>query len=257
MTFAEIIVAFSTIIRKEVVRFCRIWTQTLLPSVITQTLYFVIFGKFIGAQVGAISGISYMSFIIPGLVMMAVINNAFANVVSSFFGAKFQRSIEEILVSPMPHWVMVAGYVAGGTLRGIICGILVFLVSIFFEHPVVHNIILVALFMILTSIVFSLAGLMNGIFAKKFDDVAIFPTFVLTPLTYLGGVFYSIHALPALWQKVSYLNPIFYMINGFRFGFYGISDVNVFLSLGLLIAFAVGLIVINLYLLKKGLGMRT
>lgn len=257
MTFRENYISFSTIIRREVVRFFRIWSQTLLPSVITQTLYFVIFGKFIGSQVGTISGISYMSFIIPGLVMMAVINNSFANVVSSFFGSKFQRSIEEILVSPTPNWIIIAGYVGGGILRGIICGILVFMVSVFFERPEVHNLFLVSAFMVLTSIVFSLAGLTNGIYAKKFDDVAIFPTFVLTPLIYLGGVFYSIHSLPGIWQKVSYLNPILYMINGFRYGFYGISDVNVFLSLGILIFFALLLVWLDLYLLKKGVGLRT
>ena len=256
MTLNENYIALSTIVRKEVVRFMRIWSQTLLPSVITQTLYFVIFGKFIGSRVGDVGGVSYMSFIIPGLVMMAVINNAFANVVSSFFGSKFQRSIEEILVSPTPSWVIIAGYVGGGTLRGVLCGILVFLVSIFFEHPMVHSFWLVIVFVVLTSMVFSLGGLANGIFAKRFDDVAIFPTFVLTPLTYLGGVFYSIHSLPEFWQKVSYLNPILYMINGFRFGFYGISDVNVFLSLGILLLTAVGLTVINLRFLDKGTGLR-
>ncbi len=257
MTHAEKYIVFSTIVRKEVVRFLRIWSQTLLPPIITQTLYFVIFGKFIGSQVGQIQGVNYMAFIIPGLVMMAVINNSFANVVSSFFSSKFQRSIEELLVSPAPSWIIIAGYVVGGTLRGMVVGILVFLVSIFFQHPVVHNFFLVALFVILTSIVFSLGGFMNAVFAKRFDDVSIFPTFVLTPLTYLGGVFYSIHDLPDFWQKVSYANPILYMINGFRYGFFGISDVNVFFSLVILFLFALILSVVNIYLMNKGVGLRT
>ena len=256
MTIHETYIAFSTIVRREVMRFFRIWSQTLLPPVITQSLYFVIFGKFIGSQVGNINGISYMSFIIPGLVMMAVINNSFANVVGSFFSSKFQRSVEELLVSPMPNWAILAGYVMGGALRGIICGFLVFLISIFFSHPTVHHIIFIILFVILTSVVFSLGGFMNAIFARKFDDVAIFPTFALTPLTYLGGVFYSIHSLPGFWQKISYLNPILYMVNGFRYGFYGISDVNVFVSFAILIALAGILILINLYLLQKGIGLK-
>lgn len=252
----EIFIAFETIIRKEVTRFTRIWTQTLLPPVITQSLYFVIFGKFIGSRVGTIENISYMSFIIPGLVMMAVITSSFANVVSSFFSSKFQRSIEELMVSPTPNWVILAGYVGGGTLRGILVGVLVFVVSIFFERPQIHHFGLIAAFIFLTAVVFSLAGLVNGIFAKKFDDVAIFPTFVLTPLTYLGGVFYSIHSLPPTWQKISFLNPIMYMVNGFRYGFYGISDVNVLLSLALLTTFAVFLTFLSLHLLRKGTGIR-
>ena len=255
MTLHQNYIALSTIVRKEVTRFTRIWSQTLLPPVITQSLYFVIFGKFIGSQIGAINGIGYMSFIVPGLVMMAVINNSFANVVGSFFSSKFQRSVEELLVSPTPNWVIIAGYVIGGTLRGVICGLLVFGISIFFAHPVIHHIVFIVLFVILTSVVFSLGGFANAIFAKKFDDVAIFPTFVLTPLTYLGGVFYSIHALPEFWQKVSYLNPILYMVNGFRFGFYGISDVNVYISFLILILLTIILIGINLFLLQKGVGL--
>lgn len=249
-------IAFKTIVRKEVVRFMRIWSQTLLPSAITQTLYFVIFGKFIGSQVGTIHNISYMAFIVPGLVMMAVINNSFANVVSSFFGAKFQRNIEELMVSPAPDWVIVAGFTAGGVLRGIMVGIIVFIVSAFFTHPVIFNFWVIALFIILTTVVFSLGGFLNAIFAKKFDDVAIFPTFVLTPLTYLGGVFYSIHSLPDVWQKVSLLNPILYMVNGFRYGFYGVSDVSVFVSIVILVVLAAVLTVLNLYFLQKGSGLK-
>jgi ABC-2 type transport system permease protein len=250
-------IAFKTIVRREVVRFIRIWPQTLLPPVITQTLYFVIFGKFIGARLGDIHGVSYMAFIIPGLVMMAVINNSFTNVVSSFFSSKFQRNIEELLISPVTEGVVIAGYVAGGTLRGIMVGVLVFLVSFFFAQPQIHAWGVILLFVILTSVVFSLAGLVNALFAKKFDDISIFPTFVLTPLTYLGGVFYSIQDLPEFWQHTSRINPILYMVNGFRFGFYGFSDVNVVISFGVLVVFVAILIFTNLILLRKGVGLRT
>lgn len=253
------LVAFNTILRKEVHRFTRIWSQTLLPPVITQSLYFVVFGGFIGSRLSSFEsefGINYMAFIVPGLVMMAVITSSFSNVVSSFFGAKFQKSIEEILVSPTPNWVVIAGYTAGGVLRGLIVGFIVFLVSFFFVRPQVENPFLVVLFVFLTALVFSLGGLLNGIYAKKFDDVAIFPTFVLTPLTYLGGVFYSISDLPVFWQNVSKLNPIVYMIDGFRYGFYGKSDLNVFYSFSILIGFTILLAYLNFYLLKKGTGLR-
>lgn len=256
MNLREQWIALRTIVRKEVVRFMRIWSQTLLPSAITQTLYFVIFGKFIGVQIGAIDGISYMAFIVPGLVMMAVINNSFSNVVSSFYGAKFQRSVEELLVSPTPTWVIMAGYVSGGTLRGILVGAVVFAVSCFFTHPVIFNIGIIVLFIVLTAMVFSLGGLVNAIFARSFDDISIFPTFVLTPLTYLGGIFYSIHNLPPFWQTVSHWNPILYMINGFRYGFYGISDVSVFSSLAILLVSVAVLVGVNLYILDKGIGLK-
>ena len=256
MDFYHNYVALKTIVRKEVVRFTRIWSQTLLPPVITQSLYFIIFGKFIGPQIGNIHGVSYMSFIVPGLVMMAVINNSYANVVSSFFGSKFQRNVEEILVSPTADWVIVAGYVLGGVLRGIIVAGLVFGVSIFFTHPQVANVGWIFLFVVLTALVFSLGGFLNALFATRFDDVSIFPTFILTPLTYFGGVFYSIHSLPGLWQKFSLLNPILYMVNGFRFGFYGFSDVAVGFSLGILVILVVILTAVNLYFLKKGIGLK-
>ncbi len=246
-----------TIIRKEVTRFMRIWTQTLFPPIITQTLYFIIFGKFIGSKIGTIHGIGYMSFIVPGLVMMAVINNSFANVVSSFFSSKFQRNIEELMVSPTPNWIIVTGYAMGGILRGIIVGILVFMVSMFFTHPVIQHGGVIIIFIVLTATVFSLAGLLNGIFAKKFDDVAIFPTFILTPLTYLGGVFYSIQGFPQVWQILSRFNPILYMVNGFRYGFYGVSDVSLPVSIGLLIFSVILLGTANLYLLNKGTGLRS
>ena len=256
MTPHHITVALITIIRKEVTRFTRIWSQTLLPPAITQTLYFIIFGKFVGSHVGQIQGISYMSFLVPGLVMMAVINSSFANVVSSFFGAKFQRNNEEWMVSPTPEWVILTGYCLGGMLRGIIVGIIVLGISFFFTHPHIAHLFIIVLFMVLTTLVFSLAGFLNAIFAKKFDDVAIFPTFVLTPLTYLGGVFYSIYSLPESWQMLSKLNPILYMVNGFRYGFYGVSDVNVGISFLMLIIFAGILTLLNLQLLKKGTGLR-
>ena len=250
------LIACQTIVNREVTRFMRIWIQTLLPPAITQTLYYVIFGKFIGSQIREIHGVSYMAFIVPGLVMMAVINNAFTNVVSSFFSSKFQRSIEEILVSPTENWAIVTGYVAGGVLRGVLVGIIVFGISIFFVHPQIFDFLIIVVFIVLTAAVFSLGGLVNAIFAKKFDDISIFPTFILTPLTYLGGVFYSIHDLPVVWQRFSELNPILYMVNGFRFGFYGFSDVNVLVSIVMLIFFVIGLTWISLYLLKKGVGIR-
>jgi ABC-2 type transport system permease protein len=249
-------ISLMTIVRKEVVRFFRIWTQTLLPSVITQSLYFLIFGKFIGHQIGDIQGIDYMSFIVPGLIMMAIINNSFANVVSSFFSSKFQRNVEELLVSSTPNWVILAGYTIGGVLRGVIVGLLVFGVSVFFTHPKIYQLGLILLFIFLTSVLFSLGGFLNAIFAKKFDDVAIFPTFVLTPLTYLGGVFYSIHSLPMFWRHVSQFNPILYMVDGFRYGFHGISDVNVLISISLLVVMIVILVFVNLRLLNKGTGLK-
>lgn len=249
-------VAFKTIVRKEVVRFTRIWPQTLLPPVVTQSLYFIIFGKFIGSQIGNIHNVSYMDFIVPGLVMMSVINNSYANVVSSFFSSKFQRNVEELLVSPVSDWVILTGYVLGGVLRGIIVAVLVFGVSVFFSYPKVENFGWIFLFVVLTAVVFSLGGFLNALFAKKFDDVSIFPTFILTPLTYLGGVFYSITSLPELWQNVSKANPILYMVNGFRYGFLGFSDVPLGISFGILLGFIVILSAANLYLLKKGIGLK-
>lgn len=256
MTPHEKYIAFKTIVRKEVVRFVRIWTQTLLPPVITQSLYFVIFGKFIGSQIRDIQGIQYMSFIIPGLTMMAVINNSFANVVSSFFSSKFQRSVEELLVSSTPNWIIITGYVMGGVLRGITVGILVFIISFLFTWPQISHPLIIFIFIVLTSILFSLGGFINAIFAKRFDDVAIFPTFVLTPLTYLGGVFYSIHSLPQFWQTVSKLNPILYMVDGFRFGFFGISDVNVGVSFMMILIFIFILAAVSSYLMDKGIGLK-
>ena len=257
MNFRDQYIAYMTIVRKEVTRVFRIWPQTLFPPVITQTLYFLIFGKFIGSQIGDINGISYMAFIVPGLVMMAVINSSFMNVVGSFFSSKFQRSIEELLVSSASNPVIIAGYVTGGVIRGIIVGLLVFTVSIFFTHPQIYHLGIIFSFILLTSVVFALGGLLNAIFATKFDDISIFPTFILTPLIYLGGVFYSVNNLPPFWQSFSKFNPVLYMVNGFRYGFYGFSDVNVLLSFMILAAFVVILTTINLILLARGIGLKT
>ena len=251
------LIAFQTIVTKEVTRFMRIWSQTLLPSAITQSLYFLIFGAFVGSQIPPVDGISYMQFIVPGLVMMAVITNSFANVVSSFFGAKFQKNIEEMLVAPVSNWSIIAGYTIGGSLRGMLVGLIVWIVSFFFTNQSITHPLIMFGFALLTSVVFSLLGLLNGIFAKKFDDVGIVTTFVLTPLTYLGGVFYSINRLPAFWRGVSAFNPIVYMVDGFRYGFYGKSDFNLILDFGILLAFVVALTALNYYLLKRGIGLKS
>jgi len=257
MDIAHIWIAYKTLVRKEVTRFMRIWMQTLLPPVITQMLYFIIFGKFIGSQIRNIHGISYMAFIVPGLVMMAVINSSYTNVVGSFFSSKFQRNVEELMVSPTPNYVIIAGYVTGGVLRGIFVGFLVFCVSVIFTQPHIYRLGWIVVFIVFTAIVFALGGFMNAIFAKKFDDVSIFPTFILTPLTYLGGVFYSLNSLPEFWQNFSRFNPILYMVNGFRYGFYGFTDVSVHVSILILIGFMVLFMGINLGLLKKGVGLKT
>ncbi|MBD3330808.1 ABC transporter permease [Candidatus Peregrinibacteria bacterium] len=249
-------ISYKTIARKEIVRFLRIWRQTLLPPVITQTLYFVIFGAFIGSQVRDINGVSYMAFLVPGLVMMAVINNSFANVVSSFFGSKFQKNYEELMVSPTPNRIVVAGYISGGVFRGLLVGFIVFLVSIFFTQIEIYNLPIVFLFVLLTSILFSLAGFINAIFSKKFDDISIFSNFVLIPLTYFGGVFYSIKSLPDFWQMASRLNPILYMIDGFRYGFHGFNDVSLQISLLVIIFLTAFLLLFALYLMKKGIGLK-
>lgn len=247
-------IGYLTIARKETRRFLRIWKQTLLPSVITMTLYYVIFGTFIGSQINDVHGFSYIQFIVPGLIMMAVITNAFSNVASSFYGEKFQKSLEEMLTSPMPRWVIIAGFLTGGVLRGLMVGILVLLVSLFFTQLQIASPFFVFFFIILTSILFSLAGLINAVYARSFDDVSIIPTFVLTPLTYLGGVFYSIDLLPPIWQTVSLFNPILYLVNGFRYGFLGVSDVPVLTSSLVLIVCCAILLVINGWLFTRKVG---
>ncbi len=251
-----IVNSYLTFVRKEAVRIFRIWPQTLLPPLITQSLYFLIFGGFIGSRVGLVGGYPYMAFIVPGLVMMAVIQNSFMNVVSSFFSARFMRSIDEVLVSPTPDWVLLAGYVTGGIVRGVTTGALVFAVSATFTRlPVLHPWAIV-LFLLLTSSLFSLAGFLNGVFAKKFDDIGIFSTFVLVPLTYLGGVFYSLDQLPPFWRNLSKANPILYMVDGFRYGFFGKAAIPVWESAVVLAAVVAALVTCNLYLLRKGIGMR-
>jgi ABC-2 type transport system permease protein len=256
MNTNRIFIAYLTIIRKEIVRIFRIWSQTLLPSVITISLYYLIFGSFIGSQIRHIGSFSYMQFIVPGLVMMAVITNSFSNVISSFFSAKFQRNLEELLVSPTPEWIIIAGYVTGGVIRGLVVGAIVLGISLLFTQIAIHSTAVIVMFIILTAVLFSLAGLLNAIYAKSFDGISIIPTFVLTPLTYLGGVFYSIKVLPAFWQSVSQVNPILYMVNGFRYGFLGISDVSIFSSFSVILVFIMILLGINLYLFKRGYGLR-
>jgi ABC-2 type transport system permease protein len=249
-------IAFKTLVIKEVLRFARIWVQTVLPAMITTALYFIIFGQLIGGQLGDMEGVSYMDFIVPGLILMAVITNSYGNVVSSFYQAKYHHHIEEILVSPTPNTIIIAGYVAGGVLRGLAVGLAVWLISLIFTRLQVHNLWVILSIATLTATLFSLAGLINAIYAKSFDDITIIPNFVLTPLTYLGGVFYSITLLPAIWQNVSLLNPILYMINGFRYGFLGISDIGLFLSYGLIGVFILLLYGFSLYLLRTGKGLR-
>ena len=225
--FKQNYVALTTIWIKECTRFLRIWVQTLVPPAITMSLYFVIFGSLIGNRIGEMGGFTYMKFIVPGLIMMSVITNSYANVSSSFFSAKFQRNIEELLVSPVPTSVIILGYVGGGVARAILIGIIVTLVSLFFVDVQIHHLGIIAITLLLTSTLFATAGLINAVFAKTFDDISVVPTFVLTPLTYLGGVFYSLTLLPEFWQWVSKANPVVYMVNGFRYGFLGVSDVDI------------------------------
>ena len=256
MTPLALWTAFQTIVLREIRRFTRIWPQTLLPPAVTMTLYFIIFGNLIGSRIGDMGGFDYMQFIVPGLIMMSVITSSYANVVSSFFSMKFQRSIEELLVSPVPNWTILAGYVVGGMSRGLIIGLIVTLLSLAFTQLAIHNLPMVVITVFLTSALFSLGGFINAMLATKFDDISIVPTFVLTPLTYLGGVFYSIDLLPEFWQNVSLANPILYMVNGFRYGILGVSDVNPFVSLGMILVFIVLLSAIALRMLARGKGIR-
>ncbi|RDX38227.1 ABC transporter permease [Kangiella sp. HD9-110m-PIT-SAG07] len=250
------LVAFQTIVVKEITRWTRIWSQTLLPPAITMTLYFVIFGNLIGSRVGQMDGFGYMEYIVPGLIMMSVITNSYGNVVSSFFSSKYQRSIEEMMVSPVSNWVILAGYVGGGVLRGLFTGLIVTIVASFFVDLQIHNFWVVISVVLLTSILFAIGGLINAVFAKKFDDVAIVPTFILTPLTYLGGVFYSISLLPDFWQGVSKLNPIIYMVNAFRYGFLGKSDIQIGIAFAIILVFIALLTSFAMYLLNRGIGLR-
>lgn len=251
--------SFYTMIRKDVVRMFRIWIQTFLPSVITSSLYFLVFGTVLGSQIGQMQGVDYMVFVIPGLVMLAIVTTSYANTSFTFFSSKFfARNIEEILVSPTPPWLMIAGFVGGGVVRGVITGTLVMLVSMFFTGLTlaIHNFLIILGFAILTSIVFALAGLVNGIYAKTIDGINIVPTFVLTPLVYLGGIFYSVHSLPEWWQWLTYANPLFYLINGFRYGFLGITDVSITVSVTMLLGMVAILVALNWYFIRTGLGLK-
>lgn len=250
------LIALRSILRREIVRFMRIWVQTLVPPAITMTLYFIIFGNLIGSRIGEMGGYSYMEYIMPGIIMMAVITNSYANVASSFFSAKFQSFIEELLVAPIPDSFILIGYVGGGVVRGLLVGLLVSCVAMFFVDIEVHSYAIIFATVTLTAVLFSLGGFINAIFAKKFDDISIIPTFVLTPLTYLGGVFYSISLLPEFWQGVSMGNPILYMVNAFRYGFLGVSDISISVALGLIVAFIIALFVFSLILMRKGVGLR-
>ena len=249
-------VGLKTIVFKEVVRVLRIWVQTIVPPAITMTLYFIIFGNLIGRRIGVMDGFDYMQYIAPGLIMMAVITNSYGNVVSSFFGAKFGRHVEEMLVSPMSNATIILGHVAGGVIRGLFVGLIVTIVALIFtELKVAHPLITISM-VLLSSTVFALAGFINAIFAKKFDDVAIIPTFVLTPLTYLGGVFYSISLLPEFWQDVSRANPILYMVNAFRYGILGVSDISIAYAYLIVGIFVVSLFTACLLLMNRGVGIR-
>ena len=249
-------IGFKTIVIREYGRIIRIWGQTIVPSAVTATLYFVIFGSLIGRRVGAMGGFDYMEYIAPGLIMMAVITNSYANVVSSFFGAKFGKHIEEMLVSPLPSWVIVSGYIAGGVVRGLLVGTGVTIVSLLFTHLHVQHPVIVVAAVLLTSITFSLGGFLNALYAKNFDQVNWIPTFVLTPLTYFGGVFYSVTLLPAWAQKLSYVNPVLHMVNAFRYGFLGVSDVDIWVAFSLMIGAAVALFGTAVLLMNRGSGIR-
>ena len=257
MNLSECYYAFLTISRKEITRVLRIWVQTIIPPLITYTLYFIVFGSLIGSQIKPIHGFSYLEYITPGLAMMSIISNSYMNVCSSFFGNKFQKSVEELMVSSTPNWIIILGYTAGGIIRGITTGSLVIFISLFFTKVHINNSMILISFALLTSTFFSLAGLTNALYAKKFDDISIVPTFILTPMTYLGGVFYSINQLPPFWQSVSRFNPILYMIDGFRYGALGIHSHNVTASFVILLTATIFLFLVNHQLMGKGVGLRT
>ena len=256
MSAYEQYIALLTLMRKEVRRYTRIWSQTLLPSAITMSLYFLIFGGLIGSRIGDMGGVSYMEFVVPGLIMMAIVTNSYSNVVSSFFGSKFNHSVEELLVSPTPNYVILLGFLLGGIARGLLVALIVTAVSLFFTRLPIYNIGIVALVVLFTSTLFALAGFINGVFANNFDDISIIPTFVLTPLTYLGGVFYSLDLLPEFWAGVSKLNPLVYVVNAFRYGVLGVSDVNVAFAFAMIAGFTVLLFFYAMHLLSSGKRLR-
>ncbi|HFD87852.1 MAG TPA: ABC transporter permease [Gammaproteobacteria bacterium] len=257
MTRQQKLTAYNTIVIKEIMRFARIWLQTILPPAITTGLYFIIFGGLIGPRIGEMGGVTYMEFIIPGLIMMAIITNAYANVVSSFYMAKYSHSIEEMLVSPLPNSIILLGYITGGVARGLAVGLVVTLVSLLFSELHIHSFTVAISITIMTSILFSLAGFINAVFAESFDDISIIPTFVLTPLTYLGGVFYSVTMLPDFWQGVSLLNPILYMVNAFRYALLGVTDIPLYVSYLTILGFIIVLFFASLWLLNTGKGTRS
>lgn len=256
MTLREQFIAFKTIVIKEILRFTRIWVQTIVPAIITTSLYFLIFGELIGSQLKEIHGHRYIEYIVPGIILMSVITNAYGNVVSSFYSHKFQHHVEEMLVSPMPNSILLAGFVVGGVARAIAVGAVVTVVAMFFTSLHFENILVTLFVVILTAILFSLAGFVNAVYANSFDDISIIPTFVLTPLTYLGGVFFSIEMLGDFWQKIALFNPILYMINAMRYGMLGVSDINITTAFIIIVLFLVGLYLFCLYLLKNGIGLR-
>ncbi len=256
MRWRENLIGYLTIVRKEVTRILRIWIQTVVPPAITMTLYFIIFGNLIGRRIGQMGDFDYMQYIAPGLIMMSVITNSYANVVSSFFGAKFGKHIEELLVSPMPNSLILLGHVTGGVTRGLLVGLVVTVIALFFTNLEVVHPWITASVVLLTAIVFSLAGFINAVYARKFDDISIIPTFVLTPLTYLGGIFYSISMLPDFWESVSRANPILYMVNAFRYGVLGASDIGIGEAYAIILVFMVALYTFSLYLLRKGIGIK-
>ncbi len=256
MNIALNLTAIRTLVRKEIVRVLRIWVQTIVPPTITMTLYFIIFGNLIGRRIGSMDGYDYMQYIAPGLIMMSVITNSYGNVVSSFFGAKFGGHVQEMIVSPMSNAAIVIGHVAGGVLRGLLVGLLVTAIALFFTRLEVQHPLVTISMVLLSSTVFALAGFVNAVFAKKFDDISIVPTFVLTPLTYLGGVFYSISLLPDFWQGVSLANPILYMVNAFRYGILGASDISIGYAYLIVIVFVVVLFSVCMMLLNRGIGIR-
>ncbi len=256
MNVALNVVAIKTLMRKEIIRVLRIWIQTVVPPAITMTLYFIIFGNLIGPRIGRMEGFDYMQYIAPGLIMMSVITNSYGNVVSSFFGAKFGGHIEEMLVAPMSNAAIIVGHVAGGVMRGLLVGALVTAVALGFTDLDVQHPFITGSMVLLSSIVFALAGFINAVFARKFDDISIVPTFVLTPLTYLGGVFYSIELLPEFWQNVTLANPIFYMVNAFRYGILGYSDIGIGYAYLIVGMFVAGLFTASLMLLNRGIGIR-
>jgi ABC-2 type transport system permease protein len=256
MKLAHQLITLQTLVRKETGRVTRIWVQTIVPPIITMSLYFIIFGNLIGRRIGQMDGFDYMQYIAPGLIMMSVIQNAYGNVVSSFFGAKFQKHLEEMLVSPMPTWSIIIGHISGGVYRGLIVGAVVTMIALFFTRLQIVNVFVTVSIVVLTAIVFALAGLINAILARKFDDISIIPSFVLAPLTYLGGIFYSISLLPEFAQKVSLFNPILYMVNAFRYGMLGVSDIDIRMAYGITILFIVVLFGLSTILINRGVGIR-